>query len=60
MQEFLHRREIEQLPEVLARRVEANYYPQALGCKLSYTHVEGSISHEDNLTETRTSHLSGQ
>src|SRR5688572_3449278 len=30
MQELLHRREIEQLPEVLAREGRDNYYPQAL------------------------------
>jgi len=29
MQEFLHRREIEQLPELLAREGRANYHPQS-------------------------------
>jgi hypothetical protein len=29
MQEFLHQREIEQLPELLARDGMRNYYPQA-------------------------------
>ena len=51
MQELLHRREIEQLPEVLARYGWDNYYPQSFGGKLSLHSLEGSMSHEGDLTQ---------
>jgi hypothetical protein len=42
---------IEQLPEVLASRNGRQLISAALGSKLSYTHAERAITHEDNLTE---------
>ena len=50
MQEFLHRREIEQLPEILARQWGGQLLSAVVGLKLSYAHAEGFRSHEDNLT----------
>lgn len=51
MQEFLHRTRIEQVPEFLASHYGGRLISPRLSSKLSYTHMEGSNSHEDNLTE---------
>ena len=50
MQKVLHQERIEQDLKVLARVSERRLL-SGRTCKLSYTHMKGFISHEDDLTE---------